>query len=522
MRHEGLVIHAAFSPDSRRVVTASRNLAEKHGEARVWDAATGRPVTPPMKHAHRVNHAAFSPDGRRVLTVTGAFGTGGPEARVWDAATGQPVGPPMRHGDSVFHAAFSPDGRYVVTAGGDNLKRRGEARLWDAATGEPVAPRPGQAKDLIALAHLLSGMQLNRAGELVPLTPAEFRALWQDLRPRYPEVFVCTSEEILGWHWREAAACEDAGTWSWAVIHLNALIEAEPNSWMLLARRGRAHAALGRWHDAIVDASKAIALRPEQDQLWKPERIWLLRGNAHAELGEWKEAAADLTRASDDASGEAAPQLDLALVHLAADDLDKYRGACARLVRDFGKKNDPQIESVLAWACILKANSVEDWEAVVRWARAAKAASTDPDKHQALQTLGAATYRAGQYDEAIGHLSAAMKAFSEPATPQPGADPKAGGTASAPITGGDALDWLFLAMAHHRLGHRGEARKWLDKAVASIDRTTQGAPDGDSSGSRIDWKTRLAHRVLRREAEALILGAAPDHPTTSSAKGSAR
>ena len=61
--HEGWVHHAAFSPDGRRVVTASQDRM-----ARVWDAASGQPVTPPMKAMENaVDHAAFSPDGRRVV-----------------------------------------------------------------------------------------------------------------------------------------------------------------------------------------------------------------------------------------------------------------------------------------------------------------------------------------------------------------------------------------------------------------------------------------------------------------------
>ena len=59
------VYHAAFSPDGRRVVTASRDQT-----ARVWDAELGQPVTPPMKHGGPVSHAAFSPDGRRVVTAS--------------------------------------------------------------------------------------------------------------------------------------------------------------------------------------------------------------------------------------------------------------------------------------------------------------------------------------------------------------------------------------------------------------------------------------------------------------------
>ena len=47
-------------------------------------------------------------------------------ARVWDAATGKPLTSPLEHQDKVVSAAFSPDGTRVVTASLDNT-----ARMWD-------------------------------------------------------------------------------------------------------------------------------------------------------------------------------------------------------------------------------------------------------------------------------------------------------------------------------------------------------------------------------------------------------
>ena len=87
MRHEGMVIAASFSPDGRRIVTASEDKT-----ARVWDAESGKPVGEPMRHEGAVHAASFSPDGRRIVTASYDK-----TARVWDAESGKPVGEPMRH-----------------------------------------------------------------------------------------------------------------------------------------------------------------------------------------------------------------------------------------------------------------------------------------------------------------------------------------------------------------------------------------------------------------------------------------
>src|SRR5262249_22703420 len=109
-----------FSPDSRHVLTVSGGLV------RVWDTAERQRGLPLRDSgAAREGHllpaltdepeirllgngesqlGAFSPNGRRVLL---AFEN---EARVWNASTGEPVTPPLRHDSSVFHVAFSPDG----------------------------------------------------------------------------------------------------------------------------------------------------------------------------------------------------------------------------------------------------------------------------------------------------------------------------------------------------------------------------------------------------------------------------
>jgi WD40 repeat protein len=56
--------------------------------------------------------ASFSADGIRLVTAGG-------NARVWDAATGRQL--VKLHGGPVLAARFSPDGRYVVTDDGSKV-----------------------------------------------------------------------------------------------------------------------------------------------------------------------------------------------------------------------------------------------------------------------------------------------------------------------------------------------------------------------------------------------------------------
>ncbi|MBI4660252.1 MAG: protein kinase, partial [Verrucomicrobia bacterium] len=131
--HSGLLWHLEFSPDGRRFVAASADRT-----ARVWDAHTGEPVTPPLRHGDEVVYASFSSDGSQVVTADQDS-----TAQVWDAASGKPIGPPLKHKEkTVWYAAFSPDGQRVLTISSSWFfgpgPRPGEAVVWNATTGERV------------------------------------------------------------------------------------------------------------------------------------------------------------------------------------------------------------------------------------------------------------------------------------------------------------------------------------------------------------------------------------------------
>lgn len=125
MKHSSKVLHAIYSHDGRYIVTSSCDES-----ARVWDSTNGHPITLPLKHRVTVGGASFSHDNRRVVTYS-ADGT----AIVWDAVSGKSITPPLRHHGFVVYACFSFDDRRVLTASWDNT-----ARVWDAISGKPLTP----------------------------------------------------------------------------------------------------------------------------------------------------------------------------------------------------------------------------------------------------------------------------------------------------------------------------------------------------------------------------------------------
>jgi WD40 repeat protein len=140
-----LVRAVAFSPDSKLLVTGSFVTDLSHhrylgGEARLWRVPDGEPVGVPLPSLGPVMAAAFSPDSRRLLTSHLVVNPPKADpksgwAQLWDVATGRAVGAPLRTTGPMWSVAFSPDGRGILTG-----SETGLSQFWIAATGLPLGP----------------------------------------------------------------------------------------------------------------------------------------------------------------------------------------------------------------------------------------------------------------------------------------------------------------------------------------------------------------------------------------------
>ena len=150
----------------------------------------------------------------------------------------------------------------------------------------------------------------------------------------------------------------------------------------------------------------------------------------------------------------------LAAAQLSLGNMDGYRKSCAYLLEHFDQGELWQDANTVAWFCLLSPDSGVDFARVVQVAEQAltrRDRNSPPTfRHDVLNTLGVALYRAGRYQEAIERLGKSMQAH-----------PK----------GGDPDDWLFLAMAHWKIGHANDARQWYDRAVEWMEKNASRNQD---------------------------------------------
>lgn len=110
--HVGSVNYVVFSPDEKRIVSASDD-----NTARIWSAVTGRELYKLEGHSASVLFANYSPAGGHILTVS-EDGT----AIIWSAKKGSIVArfPKETSSVKIVAASFCVDDKHILTAHSDH------------------------------------------------------------------------------------------------------------------------------------------------------------------------------------------------------------------------------------------------------------------------------------------------------------------------------------------------------------------------------------------------------------------
>jgi tetratricopeptide (TPR) repeat protein len=441
----------------------------------VWDAGKGTEVLALKGHTGGARSVAFSPDGAR-LASAGDDGT----VRVWDARSGADLLALKGHTGGARSVAFSPDGARLASAGAD-----GTVRVWDARTGVGPLALKGHNNFVTSVAFSPDGSRV--FAEAAPKRPGE----------RGP---------VRAWDVRTGAPASPTGA------------PALPPGQRLTNHKDGRLTAWASGHIVFVQAANAdhpaAKARQAREDFWDTVVWRRQQASAAEEAGDWSAALFHLdclrhlrldrapphphrthllSQALQRDPRDVRARLAIARAHLHKGDLPAYRAACAALAKG---TSAPEA----AWVCALGPNSPEVLEPFLK--AAAKGAA---DNHPSLRAHGALLLRAGRHADALKRLDQALKARGPHATP---------------------AEELLIALAYHKLGRADDARLWLARARAWMDRpralnrlghalsAVPGAPLAALPGLAREapdprellfgWQAWLDVQVLRREAEALL------------------
>jgi WD40 repeat protein/tetratricopeptide (TPR) repeat protein len=431
----GQIRSIAFSRDGTRLFTGDNG-----GGAWLREPASGKPLVR-LPHEGPVAAAAFSPDGRTLLTAT----TNGGVFR-WDAATGKLLGRPLQSTSWFEAMALSPDGSLLAT--GDS---HGTIRLWNVAAGRTVFQPLAVARQAVRLNAPNPALQVVFSPDgkgLAVASEAQVRLfdLPGEVRGSVERVRlwieVSTGKEldaegalrVLGpdeWHARRRRLRELGGPpeVSAAGPAPPPLTRPRPPGPQMLSRGS----AWDDWHREQTVAEQTRTLRQKPNDV----EALLDRGSASCALGRWDEAVADFRKVTEISSDTEEGWWRLATALLAKEDREGFRQTCRRMIDRFDAKPDVKLSWTglrRAMICTLMPGAGGDDPRLLRLAEEGMK-GTGPFRREALAGV---LVRAGKYEEAIKRLPEAEQVES-------------------------LVVWYFLAMAHHRLGHAGEARTWLGK-----------------------------------------------------------
>jgi WD40 repeat protein len=162
LKGERFIRSLAFSPDGQTLAAADNDgRSPSVFSIRLWDVADRRERAVLRPSTHDVIHTViFSPDGKTL--ASGGFDD---MIRLWDPATGQPLSSWKAGLGSLNCLAFSPGGKVLLAGGGpENLEGLalwpGKVKFFDAASGKEL-------RTLNAHENMIRSMALSPDGKLL-------------------------------------------------------------------------------------------------------------------------------------------------------------------------------------------------------------------------------------------------------------------------------------------------------------------------------------------------------------------
>ncbi|MEQ8787230.1 MAG: hypothetical protein RIC55_13070 [Pirellulaceae bacterium] len=479
--NDGRVDFVAFSDDGSRLVTIQRAGPER-SIVRVWRTADLSMITQFADEDAKT--AWLNPDGATLITANES----GLLSREWDVVTGFPLEvqklqesdgnseafrlresnsrsqPTTEHQAKIESVVFSPDGRnqcFVYATGAARVQR----------SIEPVPDEPRLIKSWV---EFRSGAQLKNRNRLAQLTPEEWlqrAGAIQDSRAVFDHPAGEHGNDSVAWHINRSRLAWYRNRTSTALFHLETLTRLEPDNPEWRGWMGVALGSLERSDEALEKLSRCIADSGESVD----PRFLAARASLYGSRGEWTAASDDLAAAKRLSPQTVTYWAQCAFARLGEFGLDEFRRAGDEMRQHFTDDPSAEIADQVAYAMALdpQPESV-DW--LVKWA--AKAVESNEQDKYYRETLGAAYYRAGDYENASEELRKASN-----------------------LQGSDETRWLnyFRAMTAYQQGDEQSARNWLSKA-------TLGPDDAPPK----NWMERLRLEYLDHEAQQLINGKTED------------
>jgi WD40 repeat protein/tetratricopeptide (TPR) repeat protein len=498
--------HAVFSPDGRWLASG-----DAIGTVALWDVASGRQQFSARGHSSMVARLAFSPDGRRLASASyDPFRGPKGEVKLWDV----PSGTEVLTLDGLQDVQFSADGRFLAALGPNYT-----LKVWSAAevTGEEQAQqRQRWAASALAwhrqqvpdetaqqwfaarfhLTHLLQAEPDNLANRLRRAAAAKMLQDWDLALADDDTVVRLRPADAGSWDARGRVQLERQ-QWQNAINDFTEALKRKPDDPALYAWRAYTHLMLRQHEAALQDCNAglkndcknlsastlgllgspsgqgplvaAAALYPGRTT---NRFLWRYRAEAHAALRHWPEAIQDCNHALTLSPEDVELRYWQAHVCLGGGDGAGYRRACSTLLERFGRTDDADTAYQVARPCVLQAGTADPVRVLALALKAAPETSTGYCVRSYL--VGAALLRAGLVDAAVQRLRAAEPVDQDET---------------------QAWDRLFLALALHHLGQKKEARALLDQVEAWLkqDRAEQLSAD---------WQVELT--VLRDEVRATL------------------